>query len=283
MAATNTTPTPPPPASPHLNTSFTLTRLTPLFFLTSSRLARYAHEFRDIVKGDILRGVRTTALSTDKAKTSLVRSCDWTFEDLGMSRETECLVVRLSWEDGSLFTAVLLPDFMSLNNTTLGKRKRGAGGAGGGTGGDREFTSLPLLLSRGSQVVREQFITYLSTRFDCRAAEVILPATLLQECLQGYLERCLSEEEDSQRVLDRRVKILEIMFTIPETKDVKVKGALRKITISLPSQDLHEMYRRYLSIPLPLHPYSMMVILVPFRMVLASRLLFLTLMVDHRL
>ena len=166
-----------------------------------------------------------------------------------MSRETECLVVRVSWEDGSLFTAVLVPDFVALNNTRLGKRKRGAGGAGGG-GGDGEFTSLPLLLSRGSNVVREQFITYLSTRFDCRAAEVVLPATLLQECLQGYLERCFSEDEDSQRVLDRNVKILEIMFTIPETKDGKVKGALRKITISLPAQDLHEMYRRYLSIPI---------------------------------
>lgn len=141
-----------------------------------------------------------------------------------------------------MFTAILVPDFVAPdNNTTLGKRKRGAPGGGAAEG----FTSLPLMLSRGSYVVREQLMTYLSTRFDCRAAEVLLPARLLEECLQGYLERCFSGDQSSQRAGDRSIRILDIMFTVPETKDGKVKGALRKITISLPAQDIQEMYQRY--------------------------------------
>jgi len=261
MAATtarSTSPSPTPTPSLLHNTSFTLTRLSPLYSLSPSRLSHYAHEFRDIVKGDILRGVRTTALPErpSASKSTLVRSCEWTLEaDVLQGESFESLVVRVTWDDGGVFTAILVPDFTvpgTATATSLGKRKRvntasgeaGSAGAGG-------FTSLPLMLSRGAPVVREQLINYLTTRFDCRASEVGLPSSLLQECLQGYLERCFTAADDdndvSPRAIEKKIRVLEVMFTIPEVKTSKVKNALRKITISLPAQDVHELYRRYIS------------------------------------
>jgi hypothetical protein len=71
-----------------------------------------------------------------------------------------------------------------------------------------------------------------------------LPKELLAECLQGYLD--LVFQDTSARPVERRVRVLEVGFTVPELKDTKVKGALRKITFSLSLKDVQELYRRYL-------------------------------------
>ena len=240
MAATaggSSSPSPPPPTSTLHNTSFTLTRLTPLYSLNTSRLAHYAREFRDIVRGDVIRGVQVSTQSSDRAKSALVRSCEWTIEsDLVPTETFDAVVIKVSWDDGSVFTAVMLPNFASSETISLGKRKRGP---------SPEFTPLPLLLTRGNQIVTQQLITYITTRFDSRASEMAFPATLLGDCLQEYLEQVF-QEEFTQRTIDRSLKILELIFTTPDPTNPKVKGALRKITLSLGAQDVLELYRRYL-------------------------------------
>src|SRR5436305_11203048 len=84
VTAGSTSPSPVPPPSPSSiihNTSFSLTRLTPLYSFNTSRLNHYAREFRDIVRGDVIRGVHVNTQPSDKAKSSPLRSCDWTIEN----------------------------------------------------------------------------------------------------------------------------------------------------------------------------------------------------------
>ena len=235
--AESLSPSPPPPTSKLHNTSFTLTCLTPLYSFNTTRLNHYAREFRDIVRGDVLRGVQVATYPSDRAKSALVRSCEWTIEtDLVPTFTFDGVVIKVNWDDGSTFTAFILPNFTSSEIVSLGKRKRGVS-----TGS--EFTPLPLLLTRGPQIVTQQLITYITTRFDSRASELNLSAELLGECLQGYLERVFREEH-TQRAIDQSLKILELMFSTPEQKNPKVKGALRKITLSLGARDVQELYRR---------------------------------------
>jgi hypothetical protein len=234
MAAESSSPSP-PPTSKLQNTSFTLTRLTPLYSLNTSRLTHYAREFRDIVRGDIIRGVHINTQPSERAKSALVRSCTWTIENDILPTETfDGLIMRVSWDDGSTFIAILLPDFTSVEPVTLGKRKRGS---------DAEFTPFPLLLTRGPQLVTQQLITYLTTRFDSRASELEIPADLLEKCLQGYLE-ILFREDNAQRTIEQRLKILELIFSTPQPANPKVKGALRRITLTLGVRDVQELYRR---------------------------------------
>jgi hypothetical protein len=232
-------PSPPPEPSKLNNTSFVLTRLTPLYNLNASRLPHYAREFRDIVRGDVIRGVRTSAATSDRAKSALIRSCEWTIEnDLIPTEPFDSLVVKLTWDDSSSFIAILIPNFTSSETVTLGKRKRGSSTDGA------EFTPLPLLLTRGPQLVTQQFVTYLTTRFDSRASELNIPAPVLEDCLQGYLEIAF-QEDPPPRVIERRVKLLELQFATPQPQDTKVKGALKKITLSFVAPDVQELYRRY--------------------------------------
>src|SRR5271170_7058083 len=169
--AASLSPSPPPPASKLHNTSFTLTRLTPLYSFNPSRLNHYAREFRDIVRGDVIRGVQVTAQPSDRAKAALVRSCEWTIEnDLLATESFDSVVVKVEWDDGSSFTAIIMPDFTSSKTVSLGKRKRGSSVDAGS-----EFTSLPLLLTRGPQLVTQQLITYITTHFDSRSSELSIP------------------------------------------------------------------------------------------------------------
>ena len=231
----SSSPSPPPPTSKLHNTSFTLTGLTPLYSFNTSRLTHYAREFRDIVRGDVLRGVQVSTHPSDRAKSTLVHSCEWTVEnDLVPTETFDGVVIKVNWDDGSSFIAFLLPNFTLSETVSLGKRKRGVSVENGA-----EFTPLPLLLTRGPQVVTQQLITYITTRFDSRASELSLTPELLGDCLQGYLER-LFREEHTERTIDHGLKLLELMFTTPEPKTPKVKGALKKITLSLGARDVQE-------------------------------------------
>ena len=227
-------PSPPPPTSKLHNTSFALTRLTPLYSFNPARLPHYARELRDIVRGDVLRGVQISTTASDTAKTTLVRSCEWTIEpDLLPTEQFDSVMIKIIWEDGSTFTAFMVPNYTTSEHVSLGKRKRDSD----------EFTSLPLLLTKGPQVVKQQLINYVATRFDSKASDVSLPADLLAECLQGYLELAFRDDA-SQRVIDRHVRILELIYAVLEPSKTKVKGALRRITFSLGAGDVQELYRR---------------------------------------
>jgi len=233
-------PSPPPPASKLYNSSFSSHRLTPLYNFRFSRLKSYARDFRDIVRGDSIRGVQVTSVGpTDRAKPVVLRSCEWTVDnDLLPGQSFESVVISIEWEDGSTFTAALVPNFTS-SDTILGKRKRGTGNEDEG-----DFTVFPLLLVRGAQVVVQHLIDYLTTHFDSRSSIMSIPSEMLSECLQDYLS-IIFQEEDTQRTLGRKLKILEIIFSIPEVKDSKVKGALRKLTLSIGASDVKDLYERY--------------------------------------
>jgi len=237
--AGSASPSPPPPTSKVHNTSFTLTRLTPLYSFNPARLPHYARELRDIVRGDVLRGVQISTAASDRAKSTLVRSCEWTIESgLLPTEQFDSVMIKIIWEDGSTFTAFMIPNYTMFEHMSLRKRKRDG----------EDFTSLPLLLTKGPQVVTQQLINYIATRFDVKASEVSLPADLLAECLQGYLE-LVFRDDASQRTIDRHIRIVELVYAVMEPSKSKVKGALRRITFSLGASDVQELYRRQL-------PYS---------------------------
>jgi hypothetical protein len=142
-------------------------------------------------------------------------------------------MIQITWEDASTFTAFVIPNYTTSVQVSLGKRKREG----------VDFTALPLLLTKGPQVVTQQLIYYITSRFDSKASEVSLPPDLLADCLQGYLERVFREDA-SQRSIDRNLRILELIYSVPEPTNTRVKGALRRITLSLGARDVQELYRR---------------------------------------
>lgn len=239
-AANSSSPSPPPQQTSQLhNTSFTLTRLTPLCDFTTDNFRHYAREFRNIISGGVIRGVQISNQPLDRAKSVLVKSCEWSIDtDLVPGESFNSVVVKVTWDDGSAFTALILPNFTTGESQVLGKRKRG-----NKSDPDAEFNSLPLLLTRGPQLVTQQLIEYLTTRFDSRASTLHLSPELLADCLQGYLE--LVFEDRSTPTNDRRLKLLELIFAVPESKESKVKGALRKITFTMSAKDVEQLYRRY--------------------------------------
>src|SRR5271167_277573 len=93
-------PSPPPPSSKLHNTSFTSYRLTPLYNFKFSRLNSYARDFRDIVRGDSLRGVQVTSVGPiERAKPVPLRSCEWTVDnDLLAGQSFESVVISIEWE-----------------------------------------------------------------------------------------------------------------------------------------------------------------------------------------
>jgi len=231
---------PPPPTSKLQNTSFTSYRLTPLYNFKFSRLKSYERDFRDIVRGDSIRGVQVTSVGPiERAKSVPLRFCEWTVDDdLLPGQPFESLVISIEWEDSSTFTAVLVPNFTS-SDTVLGKRKRGTANEGPG-----DFEFFPLLLVRGAQVVVQHLMDYLTTHFDSRSSIMSIPSEILSQCLQDYLS-IIFQEEGIQRTLGRKLKILEIIFSIPEVKETKVKSALRKLTLSIGASDVKDLYERY--------------------------------------
>ena len=221
------------PLYPLYSTTFTLHRLAPLYhgttepsILTSNAsLAHHARRLQDVLKGDVLRGVRV-GLDVDGHDGGLGRvgallECRWSLigdeedwderqrkraedeednsrlEDSVINGETRGIFVEVEYEK-STYTALLLRDEEVSTD-------------------DEGFTSLPLLLTRMPGPLREALMDYLRNTFDTHTSPLKLSSEFLSSALEGYLRDLTGNLDKSQaaNAIVEIVKDIQITLSFP--------------------------------------------------------------------
>ncbi|RFU30312.1 hypothetical protein B7463_g6025, partial [Scytalidium lignicola] len=204
------------PPYPLYSTTFTIHRISPLYVgsgtvLDNESLAQYARHFRDLLAGDVLRGVRV-GLAPDDDTLSRVGSLGTvTWRILGEEEEWEArgddtqvdlddstmnptgrrgILVKVHYEKAE-YTAILLRavDEGDSDESILE------------TEGEGEFELFPLLLTRMPNSLRDTFTGFLASTFDTRVSSLHLGGAYLVDAFEKYISDLLTTEDG--RVLDR--------------------------------------------------------------------------------
>jgi hypothetical protein len=207
---------------PLYNTTFTLHRLSPLYInsnepLDNTSLLPHARQFRDILAGDVLRGVRV-GLGTDEdvlARVGSLRTVTWrvlvdedvwgtdTGDETQMEETTMGLGsgrgihIQITY-DKATYMAILLRD-------------------GGEEAGDG-FQLFPLLLTRMPASLRQTFTEYLASTFDARVSPLHLGQSYLASTLESYIFNCIGGDgqvtvlAESSQDLKKILKDVQVVF-----------------------------------------------------------------------
>ena len=236
---------------PLYDTTFTLHRLSPLYhgadsssFLDNPTLTKHARRFHDLLKGEVLRGVRVGLdLGNDDAlgKAGALLECNWILlgdEDswadthpqkqgdqadapILESEDSRGVYIEVVYER-STYIAILLRTPSAFGLTDVDG-----------------FTHLPLLLSRMPVALRETLLDYLATNFDVGYSALTLSPLFLESSLEILLEQ-LSMDSDaevnglsSQEVINV-IKDIQITLSFPPP----TAPSLRSLDISLSKDDV---------------------------------------------
>ncbi|KAL2222657.1 kinetochore complex Sim4 subunit Fta1-domain-containing protein [Thermoascus aurantiacus ATCC 26904] len=261
-----------------LNTSWTLHRLSPLHhgkeFPTllgdPTALRTYAERLRDLLAGDVLRGVQigaNTAPSDDAlAKAGALRACRWetipTWSWLywrwrngtgsGGGEQSSLLDVedeeledpdrlfhQQQQESIAAENAMGILVLLEYENVTY-KAALLAGPDGYRDRG--ESTYLPLLMTRLPNSLRQTFISFLSTNFDTYCSQLRLPSTFLCAALEAYIAELISlpEGQSSLNNSTSRTILQDVMKEMQLTLSFSpsIAPALRSMDVNLPRESL---------------------------------------------
>ncbi len=239
---------------PLYSTTFTTHRLSPLFHsnvtVDNTTLSQYASQFRDVLTGEVLRGVRVGLGADDEtlARVGALRTVRWNLlrneddwepdaDETQMNGDDTTIqerghtgiIVEIIYEK-STYSAILLHDV----------EKQGRDETAG-------FSHYPLLLTRMPGPLRETFLDFLAATFDTRASILLLPSQFLAETAEKYLANITSTEngpldtEPATRVL--RTVIKDILITL--TFDVPgMTSSLKIMDITIPKDDSWRMIQR---------------------------------------
>ncbi|PSS16529.1 hypothetical protein M430DRAFT_245404 [Amorphotheca resinae ATCC 22711] len=228
---------------PLYNTTFTLHRLAPLYIghsgpLTNASLLAHARRFRDLLAGDVLRGVRV-GLGSDEdvlARVGALQTVTWRvlvdeeFWDGDVGDETQMEVVGqgrgihvvVSYEKAR-YAAFLL----------RGREERDI---------EEGFQRFPLLLTRMPGALRDTFTGFLASTFDTRVSALALGRGYLTSALESYITNCLVGEDgeavelaESSQALRKILKDVQVVigFDLPS-----VNQSLKTIDILIAREDL---------------------------------------------
>jgi hypothetical protein len=245
---------------PLYNTTFTLQRLSPLYTgleasLDNATLLPYARRFRDILVGDVLRGVRV-GLGSDEdvlARVGALQTVSWKIlaredawdsnaaaDDSQMDEAIEFapgrgVYVNITYERAS-YVAILL-------------RGKKAYPDGEGHG----FERFPLLLTRMPGSLRDTFTEFLESSFDARVSPLRMGWPYLPSALESYVRSCLVGEDGEETSLEEGSATLKKIL-----KDVQVvigfdlpsgNASLKTIDIIIARDDLPRFLQRGSKIP----------------------------------
>lgn len=250
---------PNPPPYPLYNTTFALHRVTPLYTnssvpLNNASLALQARRFRDLLVGDVLRGVRVgLALEDDVlARVGALQSVSWrllpseenwlaevdawlgnvdnedTAMDLNISRG---ILVTITYEK-MVYTGILLRPAIHEDDGT----QRGEAVAMNG------FEHFPLLLTKMPGSLRDTFMDFLASTFDVRVSPLHLSSAYLTSTFEKYISDVTTDMDGS--VLDLRESSRTLRSI---TKDVQIylgfdlpggSASLKTIDIQIAREDL---------------------------------------------
>lgn len=187
---------------PFYSTTFSAHRVSPLYLggpgqpLDARRLQTLAQRLRDVLVGDVVRGVEV-GLSQDedgvmgRAGALEVVEMRWVGVEgvLGLEEGTgagkDMLFVGLRYE-AAVCTALLVP--------WLGEEEDQGGAAAGGFGGrgeevdESQFMVMPLLLMRMPAPLKAVVAEFLATAFDCRISPLRLGTRSMVQGWEAWIE-----------------------------------------------------------------------------------------------
>ena len=240
------------------NTSWTIHRLSPLYhgreFQTlldnPAALETYALRLRDLLRGDVLRGVQVglgdQGISDDAlSKAGFLTECTW-----------EALPTWSYWsaeqplpEDSEQRATALDPEnalgiLITLEYENITYKAALLAGPAGYHDQRTELTHLPLLLTRLPSSLRQTFTSFLSSNFDTRYSTLRLSSSFLSGELERYVanltgaERRSVESDASRAVIERILKETQITLSF----SASVAPALKTLDVNLPRESLATLY-----------------------------------------
>jgi hypothetical protein len=249
---------------PLYDTTFSLNRVSPLhtgldYPLDDAILRDQARRFRDILAGEVLRGVR---VGLDNGDTSLahmgaLKTVTWTqlpFEERwnGQSgnqevgdedttmilNESRGLLVTVTYEKME-YTAVLLRDVKG------GDWDETSAEAGSNVDG---FEHFPLMLLKMPVSLREAFTTFLATTFDARISALQFPSSYVTTAFEQYLAYvCVDEEGDPLDVAESTRATKNVVGAVEVYIGFNLPGgssALKTLDIKISRDDLPRIVSR---------------------------------------
>ncbi len=205
---------------PLYNTTFSLYRVSPLytgsyFSLNNATLSRHARQFRDILAGEVLRGVRVGLGPDDNvlARAGALQTVTWKLlpeeEAWAAEEETysgnEDTTTSLAINRGMLLTVTY--EKMAYRAILLRARREGNFDETVDSAKDDDddgFKHFPLLLSKMPGPLRETFADYLCTTFDSRVSPLRLSSAYLTNTFEKYLaDISIGEDGEALDVAER--------------------------------------------------------------------------------
>ncbi|PWW73940.1 hypothetical protein C7212DRAFT_299255 [Tuber magnatum] len=217
-------------AHPLYNVTYTIHRLSPLHkFPPRSDFKSHARSLQQILRGDVLRGVRIALDNENETlgRVGRLEAVIWEvlprWQTLSEDDEEEAaeegagagVKIKIQYEK-TTYTSLLLS---SPSEATWLEDEC------------QEFTKLPLLLTRLPKSLRDTLLGYLSTRFDTLPLPLALPSALLQRSIEFYFSHTYSSSKDVQ-----------ISFATPTT-------TLKTIAITIPRDDIAKFCDRGKQLP----------------------------------
>ena len=245
---------------PLYNTTFTLHRVSPLYTgssypLDNISLQQHARRFRDVLAGDILRGVRVRLAPEDDAlaRVGALQSVTWQVlvdeERWNMDEETRAdTTLGLGTERGILIQiSYEKADYRAIFLRVPAKEDRDDGSIPR-LGGEREgFQYFPLLLTRMPAELRETFTDFLSTTFDARVSVLHISGTHLTAALEKYISDCSVGEDgevvdlvESSRTLMKVIMDVQVLIGF----DVVTSRSLQTVDFHIGKEDIPRLVQK---------------------------------------
>lgn len=231
------------PASPRqlLNTSWTLHRLSPLHHRKEFQtllgnpvaLKTYASRLRDQLTGDVLIGLQPTGDDDGLSKTGALRDCTWeTMEpwsqlsdgedmdlDMGVSDNAAGILIALEYEN-VVYKAALLTGPGSEGHTP-----------------QESSTSLPVLLTRFPNALRQTLVSFLSANFDTYCSVLRLPQNFMCSALEVYFNTFLSSDRpNAEEIFTLEDVLKDMQLTLSFSGSVAPE--LRSLNVNIPRASL---------------------------------------------
>ncbi|EEH34788.1 hypothetical protein PAAG_05835 [Paracoccidioides lutzii Pb01] len=215
-------------------TSWTLHRLSPLYHGNECQtlldnpqgLNLYANRLRDLLRGDVFRGVRVGmqglgAVDDAVSKAGSLKSCKWdVLPTWSHWSEEESLLKDPEQESYALVPEVSAGILVTLEYENITYKSAMLTGPDGYHDTRKSVTFLPLLLTRLPNSLRQNFISFLATSFDARCSILRLPSTFLCATFENYLSilnrvTSRAHASSSRALVEKVIKETQLTLSFP--------------------------------------------------------------------
>ncbi|KAK6346647.1 hypothetical protein TWF696_006767 [Orbilia brochopaga] len=185
------------PASLFYNTSFNLHKVTPLnlngSFASPSNLKSYSTRLTNVLRGDVLRGVRVADPTEADAtsRTGNLNRVEFSVIQIpGSDRELEAIAAIFRFEKIT-YSAYLVRNSSPDAEAQIGASSSRRASLRSAATQTNQTNYYPLLLTRTPGWLQSRFIEFLTENFDCHVSNLRLPGGFIMSAVEQHLDRCL--------------------------------------------------------------------------------------------